>query len=140
MRMSLLEALLLDVAIAVVWSLVLVVFPVLIIITPSFTSLTVLTVALGFAFSLSTGWAIGCVPAMPAVFWSKQIIEMLVFQLLPLCPWLGPGLINEDTYTNDRCTVCANWQSGMWTVPGVQVRPSSVLRAPSDPPGRRNSV
>jgi hypothetical protein len=120
MRMSLLEGLLLDVAIAVVWSFLILLFPPLLVITPSFTSATVLIVALTFAFSLSNGWAYGCTPALPAVFWSRQIMGIIVYQLFPLCPWVGPGLINEDTYTNDACTKCENWQSGMWTVASIE--------------------
>jgi hypothetical protein len=118
MRMSLLEGTLIVAALLAGISLLGAIIPGLSVISVSLSPAGMATIiaALSLVMSLSSNWALLCAPALPYVFWSRQIMHLLTHQVFVAAPILFAGMINEPTYTNDLAGQCANWQSGMWTL------------------------
>jgi len=58
-----------------------------------------------FSLSVSTSWSIFCFPAFPPVLLTAMLPTFFAQVLLPKCPALYSGLIEQANYNNSNCYV-----------------------------------
>lgn len=76
----------------------------------------IVIIAIAAAFSLATGWAIGCTLAIPPIFFSAQVMQFLSWQLVPDCFLLTNALVDNDDYDQRTCVSCSRWTNGSFRV------------------------
>jgi hypothetical protein len=57
---------------------------------------------------VSYSWSYLCVPALPFQL-ADDIMYFLTHTLLTRCDWMFAGIIKNETYTNDQCAICENY-------------------------------
>jgi hypothetical protein len=76
----------------------------------------IVIIAIAAAFSLATGWALGCTLAIPPIFFSAQVMQFLSWELFPDCFLFTNALVNNDNYDTTNCVSCNAWTNGTFEV------------------------